>query len=67
MIVKTADENFARDLSSKALINTNRNALDDYKLKRKQTQRLDNLESEVNEIKHTLVNIESLLTELLNR
>lgn len=67
MIVKTTDENFARDISSKALINTNRNALDDYKLKRKQTQRLDQLESEVKEMKHTLVNIESLLTELLNR
>lgn len=67
MIVKTTDENFSRDISSKALINTNRNALDDYKLKRKQTQRLDQLESEVKEMKHTLVNIESLLTELLNR
>ena len=36
MIVQTEEKDYARDLSSKALINTNVRALEEYKMRKEQ-------------------------------
>ncbi len=67
MIVNTDDKDYLRDLSSKALINTNRKALEDYRARKNNDKRLDNLEKEVIDLKSSLDNITTLLNQLVNR
>lgn len=38
MIVQTEEKDYARDLSSKALINTNVRALEEYKMRKEQSK-----------------------------
>lgn len=67
MIVNTDDKDYLRDLSSKALINTNVKALEDYRARKNNAKRLDNLEKEVIDLKSSLDNITTLLNQLVNR
>lgn len=67
MIVNTDDKDYSRDLSSKALINTNRKALEDYRVRKNNVKRLDNLEKDVIDLKSSLDNITNLLNQLVNR
>lgn len=67
MIVNTDDKDYLRDLSSKALINTNRKALEDYRARKNNAKRLDNLEKDVIDLKSSLDNITTLLNQLVNR
>ena len=73
-VVQTEDISFVRDLHSKALINTDRVALDNHRRKRQleiqQAQRLHEMESKVEElvnVKDEMLEIKSLLQELLNK
>jgi len=73
-VVQTEDRNFVRDLHSKALINTDRIALENHRKKRQiekqQAQRWQQMENKVEElitVRGEMLEIKSLLQELLNK
>ena len=73
-IVQTEDKSFVRDLHSKALINTDRVALENHR-KRKQIeiqqdqrwQQMENKVEELNNVKNEMLEIKGLIQELLNK
>ena len=72
-VVQTEDISFVRDLHSKALINTDRVALENHRRKRQletqQAQRLHEMEIKVKElvnVKDEMLEIKSLLQQLVN-
>lgn len=67
MIVNTDNEDFAKDLSTGALINKNKGALEKYRKSKEQANRLSNLESEMQDIKSELNGIRELLIQIANR
>lgn len=67
MIIQTENEDFLRDINSRALINSNVKALQEYKEKRRRQKKLDVLEEDVDQLKKDTQEIKSLLKELLNR
>ncbi len=67
-LVKVRDSTYVRDINSKAILNTDRNGLDEYNMKReiakkqnlekeKEKDRLNKLEQDMQEIKQLLQNI----------
>jgi wobble nucleotide-excising tRNase len=69
--VKVKDElNLVRDLETKAVINTDMQAYDNYinskKVRENDMQKIKNLENDVNEIKNDLTEIKNLLRNLIN-
>jgi len=67
-LVKVKDSTYVRDINSKAILNTDRNGLDEYNMKReiakrqnlekeKDKDRLNKLEQDMQEIKQLLQNI----------
>ena len=73
-VIQTEDKSFVRDLHSKALINTDRVALENYRKKRQikiqQAQKLQQMESkveELNNMRNEILEIKGLLQELLNK
>ena len=67
MIIKTEDNDYARDTSSKALINTNRKALDEYRTRKNNAKRIDELEKKMEDVDSKLDTITNLLNQLVNR
>ncbi len=73
-VIQTEDTSFVRDLHSKALINTNRVALENHR-KRKQTeiqqakrwQQMETKVEELNNVRNEILEIKDLLQELLNK
>ena len=72
-VIQTEDNSFVRDLHSKALINTDRVALENYRRKKQletqQAQRLHEMEIKVKElvnVKDDMLEIKSLLQKLVN-
>lgn len=72
-VIQTEDNSFVRDLHSKALINTDRIALENHRKKRQveiqQAQRLQEMEIKVEElvtVKNEMLEIKSLLQKLVN-
>ena len=72
-VIQTEDTSFVRDLHSKALINTDRIALENHRKKRQvetqQAQRLQEMEIKVEElvtVKDEMLEIKSLLQKLVN-
>ena len=72
-VIQTEDNSFVRDLHSKALINTDRVALENYRRKKQletqQAQRLHEMEIKVKElvnVKDEMLEIKSLLQKLVN-
>ena len=72
-VVQTEDTSFVRDLHSKALINTDRVALENHRRKRQletqQAQRLQEMEikvEELNNVRSEMLEIKSLLQKLVN-
>tara|TARA_R100001377_G_scaffold42676_1_gene24063 strand:- start:118 stop:354 length:237 start_codon:yes stop_codon:yes gene_type:complete len=73
-VVQTEDISFVRDLHSKALINTDRIALENHRKKRQiekqQAQQWQQMETKVEELtimKDEILEIRSLLQELLSK
>ena len=73
-VIQTEDKSFVRDLHSKALINTDRVALENHRKKRQikiqQAQKLQQMESkveELNNMRNEILEIRGLLQELLNK
>ena len=72
-VVQTEDTSFVRDLHSKALINTDRVALENHRKKRQieiqQAQKWQQMEikvEELNNMRNEILEIKGLLQEVLN-
>jgi len=73
-VVQTEDTSFVRDLHSKALINTDRVALENHR-KRKQVelqqarkwQQMESKVEELNNMRNEILEIKGLLQEVLNK
>jgi len=66
MRVKITDTQYVRDINSKAILNTNRAQLDEYKVKKNMMSKvneINTLKEEVAEIKDTMNKILALLSE----
>jgi len=73
-VVQTEDRSFVRDLHSKALINTDRVALENHRKKRQmeiqQARKLQQMETkveELNNMRNEILEIKGLLQEVLNK
>ena len=73
-VVQTEDNSFVRDLHSKALINTDRVALENHRKKRqieiqqsKKWQQMETKVEELNNMRNEILEIKSLLQEVLNK
>ena len=73
-VVQTEDRSFVRDLHSKALINTDRIALENHRKKRQierqQAQKWQQMEikvEELNNMRNEILEIKGLLQEVLNK
>ena len=73
-VVQTEDISFVRDLHSKALINTDRVALENHRKKRQieiqQAQKWQQMEikvEELNNMRNEILEIKGLLQEVLNK
>ena len=73
-VVQTEDTSFVRDLHSKALINTDRVALENHRKRRQmeiqQAQKWQQMESKVEELnimRNEILEIKGLLQEVLNK
>jgi hypothetical protein len=60
-MIQTEDRDFSRDISNRALINTNVRALQEHLAKREQAKRIDKLESDVSSIMNILLEIQHTL------
>ena len=72
-VIQTEDTSFVRDLHSKALINTDRVALENHRKKRQieiqQTQKWQQMETkveELNNMRNEILEIRGLLQQLVN-
>ena len=73
-VIQTEDTSFVRDLHSKALINTDRVALENYCKKRQikiqqaqKWQQMENKVEELNNMRNEILEIKGLLQEVLNK
>jgi hypothetical protein len=73
-VIQTEDTSFVRDLHSKALINTDRVALENHRKKRQieiqQAQKWHQMEikvEELNNMRNEILEIKGLLQEVLNK
>ena len=73
-VVQTEDKSFVRDLHSKALINTDRVALENHRKKRQieiqqaqQWQQMETKVEELNNMRNEILEIKGLLQEVLNK
>ena len=73
-VVQTEDKRFVRDLYSKALLNTDRVALEKHRLRQKdivkqanEWQQMKIKVEELNNVRSEILEIKSLLQELLNK
>ena len=72
-VVQTEDKSFVRDLHSKALINTDRIALENHRKKRqieiqqsKKWQQMETKVEELNNMRNEILEIRGLLHQLVN-
>lgn len=62
--VKIEDTKYIRDINSKAVLNTNRNALEQYKLER---QRREAEKNDINRMKEDIVELKKMIKKLLGK
>ena len=72
-VIQTEDKSFVRDLHSKALLNTDRIALENHRKKRqieiqqsKKWQQMETKVEELNNMRNEILEIKSLLQKLVN-
>ena len=73
-VIQTEDKSFVRDLHSKALINTDRVALENHRKRRKieiqqarKWQLMETKVEELNNMRNEILEIKGLLQEVLNK
>ena len=64
VLVETEDKNFLREVSSMGLINNDRDAYAQYKLKRQSGNKVQELSAEVSSLKQDMVEIKTMLVTL---
>ena len=62
--VKVEETQYVRDVNSKAILNTNRNALENYKLARKQKEKEI---SDINSMKQDILELKELVKKLIEK
>jgi len=62
--VKIQDTKYIRDIDSKAVLNTNRNALEQYKVER---QRREAEKDDINKMKEDIVELKEMIKTLLGK
>jgi hypothetical protein len=62
--IQTEEKDYARDITTRALINTNRRALSEHKRKKEDALRLDKLERNVQDIMAMMLDIRQAVREL---
>jgi hypothetical protein len=62
--VKIQDTKYIRDIDSKAVLNTNRNALEQYKVER---QRREAEKDDINRMKEDIVELKEMIKTLLGK
>jgi len=69
--IKIANKKLERDMNSKAILNTNRTALDQYKIERKRKQAelddINNMKEDIKENKLKLVELKEMIGQLLGK
>ena len=63
-MIQTDDKDFSRDISTRALINTNVRALQDHIAKREFAKRLDKVESDMGSIMSILFEIQNTIKNI---
>lgn len=66
-MIKTEDDNFERDGSNKALINTNIDAYTLYKQRRQQQNDTIHLQNQINNMKDDISEVKKMLMILIQR
>jgi len=70
-VIQIPGTNLYRDTNSMALLNKDRNGLEDYKMKRRlletQAHEINRVKSEINDIKGELQEIKTLMLRLLDK
>ena len=73
-VIQTEDKSFVRDLHSKALINTDKVALENHRKKRqmeiqqaRKWQQMETKVEELNNMRNEILEIKDLLQEVLNK
>ena len=67
MLLKTEYPGFARDTVSTAVINTNKEAFDNYKMAREEKLRVQKLAKDVSNLQQDMGEIKGLLMQLIKR
>jgi len=62
--IQTEEKDYSRDVTTRALINTNRRALAEHKKKKEDALRLDKLERNVQDIMSMMLDIRQAVREL---
>jgi len=62
--IQTEEKDYVRDLTTRALINTNTKALHEHRMKKEQAARIDKLESDMKCIMTTMLEICQAVKEL---
>jgi hypothetical protein len=69
--IKIANKKLERDMNSKAILNTNRTALEQYKIERKRKQAelddINNMKEDIKENKLKLVELKEMIGQLLGK
>lgn len=63
-MIQTEEKDYSRDPSSRALINTNIRALQEYRLKREQANKIEKIENDLNSLRNMMVELKEMLIEL---
>jgi len=61
------DNNLVRDENTNAVLNTNMNGLEAYKLQRDKQRKVDNVVSDVENLKNDLKDIKNMLEKILTK
>lgn len=67
MLVKTEHPGLVRDTASSAVINTNKEAYDNYKMAREEKLRVQRLAGEINTLQRDIGEIKQLLAQLIKQ
>lgn len=63
-MIQTEEKDYIRDPSCGALINTNIKALQEYRLKKQQANKIEKIEDDLNDLKNMMLEIKRMVIEL---
>ena len=66
-LIRTKEKDFSRDTNSRALLNTNRSALEDNLNRRKMVIEIDQLREDFKDLNSDMAEIKGLLKDLIDR